>query len=248
MHGERLFLETRLSHFYAAHYDGDVNKPLSEGDPALLKTARFFGLPPYQIPFADGPYAGQSFNCRACHLVDEHLEQPELGMRSYSDYAARSPLPTRDDGLITTVRNSPALVDASLPRNSFMLHFDGEFSSLDQLVRDTLTSRNMGWVPGEKAQAIQHICKVIQQDDGENDLAEEFGGYSYKEIFSGKTSNGENVASEFLLPAELLLDVSNASCDEIFAATANLIAIYTCLLYTSPSPRDATLSRMPSSA
>ena len=25
-------------------------------------------------------------------------------------------------------------------------------------------------------------------------------------------------------------------------------AIYTCLLYTSPSPRDATLSRMPSSA
>ena len=26
------------------------------------------------------------------------------------------------------------------------------------------------------------------------------------------------------------------------------IAVYTCLLYTSPSPRDATLSRMPSSA
>ena len=25
-------------------------------------------------------------------------------------------------------------------------------------------------------------------------------------------------------------------------------ALYTCLLYTSPSPRDATLSRMPSSA
>jgi len=24
--------------------------------------------------------------------------------------------------------------------------------------------------------------------------------------------------------------------------------VYTCLLYTSPSPRDATLSRMPSSA
>ena len=26
------------------------------------------------------------------------------------------------------------------------------------------------------------------------------------------------------------------------------VRIYTCLLYTSPSPRDATLSRMPSSA
>ena len=31
-------------------------------------------------------------------------------------------------------------------------------------------------------------------------------------------------------------------------AERNAIGIYTCLLYTSPSPRDATLSRMPSSA
>ena len=31
-------------------------------------------------------------------------------------------------------------------------------------------------------------------------------------------------------------------------ATAGNQALYTCLLYTSPSPRDATLSRMPSSA
>ena len=28
----------------------------------------------------------------------------------------------------------------------------------------------------------------------------------------------------------------------------NLRGVYSCLLYTSPSPRDATLSRMPSSA
>ena len=34
-----------------------------------------------------------------------------------------------------------------------------------------------------------------------------------------------------------------------FAEAAGLKAhVYTCLLYTSPSPRDATLSRMPSSA
>ena len=30
--------------------------------------------------------------------------------------------------------------------------------------------------------------------------------------------------------------------------TVSLIGLYFCLLYTSPSPRDATLSRMPSSA
>ena len=31
-------------------------------------------------------------------------------------------------------------------------------------------------------------------------------------------------------------------------AVNRIESIYTCLLYTSPSPRDATLSRMPSSA
>ena len=31
-------------------------------------------------------------------------------------------------------------------------------------------------------------------------------------------------------------------------AAVMITQIYTCLLYTSPSPRDATLSRMPSSA
>ena len=31
-------------------------------------------------------------------------------------------------------------------------------------------------------------------------------------------------------------------------ATKDFKRVYTCLLYTSPSPRDATLSRMPSSA
>ena len=36
--------------------------------------------------------------------------------------------------------------------------------------------------------------------------------------------------------------------NEIKIITVNLTAIKSCLLYTSPSPRDATLSRMPSSA
>ena len=35
---------------------------------------------------------------------------------------------------------------------------------------------------------------------------------------------------------------------ELAAAVSNAGGLGTCLLYTSPSPRDATLSRMPSSA
>ena len=36
--------------------------------------------------------------------------------------------------------------------------------------------------------------------------------------------------------------------EELIARIQNLLKNYSCLLYTSPSPRDATLSRMPSSA
>jgi len=227
MLGERLFLETRFAQFFAEHYSGDVNKPLSKGDPALEKTVRFIDLPPYQVPFADGPYAGQSFSCRACHLVDEHLEQSELGMRSYSDYASRSPLTARNDGMQVTVRNSPALVDASLPRRDFLLHFDGEFHSLDQLVRDTMTGRNLGWLPDEQDIAKEHICKVVREDDGNNELAREFGELSYTQAFSGSMTNDSAVDSAYLIPNELRIDVLKESCEKVFAATANFIAIYT---------------------
>ncbi len=226
--GERLFLETRFAQYFASQLvkNADVNTPLKNGDPALEKTARFFGLPPYQIPFADGPYAGQSFNCRTCHLVDEHLEQSELGMRSYSDYASRSPLPTRNDGKKVTVRNAPALVDASLPRRNFILHFDGEFNSLAQLVGGTLTSRNMGWLPSEKQQAIEHICIVMREDDGSSKLAEDFGGYSYSEVFSGKTKDVKVISNEYLLPEPLQIDLQNSNCDTVFTATEKTISLY----------------------
>jgi cytochrome c peroxidase len=229
MLGERLFLETRFAQYFASHLNkhGDVNTTLKKGDPALEKTTRFFGLPPYQIPFTDGPFAGQSFSCRSCHLVDEHLEQSELGMRSYSDFASRSPLPTRDDGKHVTVRNSPALVDASLPRHNFLLHFDGEFFSLAHLVRETLAGRNLGWLPGEKHIAIEHICKIVREDNGMSALAKEFGGLSYAEAFAGSKANGKTIESAYLIPQELQIDVRNASCEKVFEATAKLIAIYT---------------------
>ena len=42
--------------------------------------------------------------------------------------------------------------------------------------------------------------------------------------------------------------VLESGADEKTAESLNDGIIYLCLLYTSPSPRDATLSRMPSSA
>ena len=39
-----------------------------------------------------------------------------------------------------------------------------------------------------------------------------------------------------------------ALADYLSAVLGMKVELYTCLLYTSPSPRDATLTRMPSSA
>jgi hypothetical protein len=97
-------------------------------------------------------------NCRACHLVDEHTAtQPDF-MRTYTDFALRSPIPDRGDGKRTAPRNSPPLVIASLDRpGGTLFHFDGEFSTLEDLIVGTFTVRNFGWLPRQKAEAIQHM-------------------------------------------------------------------------------------------
>ncbi len=249
VNGERLFLETRFAqYFYQYLKDGGaINKLMPQGDPVLSKTVRFFGLPPYQIPFTDSPYAGQSINCRTCHMVDEHLDQSELGMRAYADFAARSPVPVREDNQTTVVRNSPILVDASIARNNFLLHSDGEFASLKQLIIDTLAGRNFGWIPGEKQLAINHVCRIIKEDNGEDELAKEFGGLSYTEMFSGITSKTTPVEQEFLLPEQYRVNIREASCDDIYTGVVNLIAAYTeSLTFASDeeiiSPYDLFLS------
>src|ERR1700729_1538636 len=90
---------------------------------------------------------------------------------------ATAPLSTRADGLLTTPRNSPLLVNATLTRDvPQIFHFDGEFPTIEDLVIGTLTGRNFGWLPSEQANAVAHIAKVIRGDDGNNDLAKSFGG------------------------------------------------------------------------
>jgi hypothetical protein len=88
-------------------------------------------------------------------------------MRTYADFARRSPVPEREDGKLTTSRNSPPLVNATLDRpGGLLLHFDAEFSTLEDLIAATFTGRNLGWLPGQKAAAMHHIATVVRDYRG----------------------------------------------------------------------------------
>lgn len=218
--GERLFLETRFAQFFAEFVNGGggVNDALPSGDP----TVEFTVTTAAPLP---GPFAGTSINCRSCHLVDEQVGLPDGGMRTYSDFAARSPISPRVDGLTTAPRNSPPLVNASLPRDvGLLLHFDGEFDALPDLVRSTLTGRNFGWLPRESTDAIAHIARIIRRDDGQGPLAQEFGGLSYRVVLAGKDPS---IPDDMKISKRFRVDVARATNRQIFDAVAELISAYT---------------------
>jgi cytochrome c peroxidase len=218
MVGERLFLETRFAEFFHRTSRGNINTSLTNGDPSLDVTIT-------TKKSLKGSFAGGSMNCRACHMVDEHAKNPAAGMRTYADFAPRSPVPARqEDTLRTTLRNSPALVDTSLSRSAGKLfHFDGEFTNLQQLVIGTLTGRNYGYLPSEYRAATSNIAAVIRDDDGHGALAADFGAVSYKTVLSGKF---DEIPQQFQLPRKYQLDVSKANDEQIINRVAELIAVY----------------------
>lgn len=214
--GERLFLETRFAQAYFAANGDNVNAP-GPGDPVVDSTVTT-GEP---LP---GPFRGEAMNCRSCHLVDEHLDTPGGGVRTYADFARHSPVPAREDGETVTPRNSPALVNATLARNdSLFLHFDGEFPGIVDLVRDTLTGRNFGWLPLEVGSAVGHIAAVIRGDDGRGNLAASFDGLPYRVLITG---TDPSIPAESRIPPALRLDVDSASDAQLVAAVSRIIGAY----------------------
>lgn len=207
--GERLFLEPRFAQYFAARYT-DVNLPLAEGDPTVAVLVRPEGA-------LVGPFAGSTMSCRQCHLVDDVVEPVADGVRTYADFAPTTPIPERGDGLTTTPRNTPSLVDASLTRDDLLLHFDGEFATGAALVRGTFTGRNLGWLPDEADEALAHLATVIREDDGSFPLAP---GRSYRELFAGEVPEADQI------PEDLRIDVDAASDDEVADAVGAVVAAY----------------------
>jgi cytochrome c peroxidase len=100
-------------------------------------------------------------SCSTCHVFDENPQ----GIRAYTDFFIKSWMASREkDPRRLMLRNSPTLLDT---REMTRLHYDGEFASLEELVKGTLTGRPMGWLPGEEAEAVQYARVVLLADKGE---------------------------------------------------------------------------------
>ena len=104
-------------------------------------------------------------SCSNCHLFDEDPQ----GLRPFADFFNRSWISYRQESPQRfELRNSPGLFDvAAQPR----LHYDGEFASLEDLVRGTFAGRPMGWLPNEREQGLTQVQTVVLRD---NRYREEF--------------------------------------------------------------------------
>lgn len=97
-------------------------------------------------------------SCAICHLTD----QDPQGHRVFTDFFNRSWVPFRnEDPRRTEIRNSPTLLDVALMP---LLHLDGEFKSLEELVAATFSGRPMGWLPGEEEKAFDQVQAVLLAD------------------------------------------------------------------------------------
>lgn len=220
--GERLFLDTRFAEFFFTNSGGNVNIVLTNGDPVVSNVASIYGPLP-------GPFSGQSMNCRNCHMVEE-LEN--VGNRTYADFAQRSLIPDIGDGRVTTPRNAIDLVNSLLPHPTpLFLHYDGQFATPQDLIITTLTGRNFGWSPTQYATAISEIVNVIRNDNGTGGLAQQYGGWSYPQVFAGLSQIPDQyrIAEQYRLydvsvtnPA----DPNYVSGDLIVADVAALIQAY----------------------
>ncbi|MBO0727532.1 MAG: hypothetical protein J2P52_18175, partial [Blastocatellia bacterium] len=134
-----------------------------EGSVIIRLGERLFKDDRFSTPDGDLPAS-----CSNCHMFD----QDPQGLRAYADFFNRSWVSSRaQDRRRMGLRNSPTIFDlAEAPR----LHHDGEFGSLEELVKGTISGRSMGWLPGEEPRAFERARRIILNDDGAETYRDQF--------------------------------------------------------------------------
>lgn len=220
--GERLFSDYRFSQFFAEKAEGDANHILEEGDPqlAFLKVLE-------EKSNITNPFSGQAQSCASCHMVDQAVDLMNPGMRLYADFATFSPIPLRrhEPNTTETFRHTQLILpmtpnDENTPG---FFHWDGEFNSLEDLVRGGISGRNLGWLVTEQTEAFRNAANIIRNDNGQGEIAADFGGYAYAELFLGQDPL---IPEELRLPENLRLDVADATDQEVVDHIARLMTIF----------------------
>lgn len=221
MVGDRLFFDTRFAQFFFERCGGNVNAQISDGDPLVAEV-----MVATERPHV-GPFRGRSINCRHCHLGNDLLASELLAGRTYCDFSRRSLIPRREDGLSVTVRNSPMLVGLGLVREvPLVLHFDGEFTTFEDLALETLSGRNFGWLPEERHTAIAHVANVVRNDAGTNPRYIRYpggDGISYGTVLLG---SDPTLPAYLKMPPQYRLDVMTATDGAILDVVARLLRAY----------------------
>ncbi len=177
-----------------------------EPTPIISLGERLFGDSRFSTPKGDLPAS-----CTDCHLYD----QDPQGMRAYADFFNRSWVSSRtEDTRRLGLRNAPTILDVV---DMSHLHYDGEFRTLEDLVRGTISGRPMGWMPGEETEAFDQARAVIINDRGKTP------GGSYRDQFQ-KAFN---------------VDVASLNRDEVVNLIAKSVAEFCRTLKThKDSPYD----------
>ncbi len=164
-------------------------------------------------------------NCRSCHFVDEFVDSS--GWRYAYLHRLRSSAVQFHLARMENSRRRAILLRWSMPHSidqvETLFHFDGEFSTLEDLIVGTFTGRNFGWLPGQKAEAIRHIARVMREDDGNGAIAQQFDGLSYSVLFTGANPD---IPDELRLPPEFRVFIGSASDQEVFDAVVKVVAAY----------------------
>ena len=123
------------------------------------------------------------------------------------------------------------------------------FFQAEDGIRDLVRSRGLGDV--YKRQVVSPVSVRKKRTQGGNELSVMFAELpthlnSIEDEFEFMSSSFSNAKIQLSdLGTETLGEVSRVAP---WTALGKLWGLYSCLLYTSPSPRDRTRSRMPSSA
>lgn len=182
--GFTIFIAFLLINNWEKPVHGQIaNKP--ERSPIVRLGERIFRDDRFSTPNGDLPAS-----CSHCHLFDEDPQ----GVRAYTDFFIKSWVSYREkDPRRLMLRNSPTLLDVG---EMSRLHYDGEFASLEDLVKGTLAGRPMGWLPGEEAQGYAHARTVVLEDKGEKSPAEGTYREQLQKVFGvdvEKLSNDETI-------------------------------------------------------